>query len=130
MVKKQQMRWSLHGAHMLMQVQAAEINGELGNRLRAPFRQPELNGLQYSSPKRLFYALPDPREITGLTSFSTPMADDLQKPFRAFERRPAGGEVNRQGAPRKVVAAWRPDIGGRSRVRNNKAEERSENRRV
>ncbi|OWK18991.1 hypothetical protein AJ88_46905 [Mesorhizobium amorphae CCBAU 01583] len=29
MVKKQQMRWSLHGAHMLMQVRAAEINGEL-----------------------------------------------------------------------------------------------------
>ncbi|MER8950031.1 Tn3 family transposase [Mesorhizobium sp. M0809] len=44
MVKKQQMRWSLHGAHMLVQVRAAEINGELRNRLRAPFRQPELNG--------------------------------------------------------------------------------------
>ncbi|WP_292253563.1 hypothetical protein [Mesorhizobium sp.] len=36
MVKKQQMRWSLHGAHMLNQVRAAEINGELRNRLRAP----------------------------------------------------------------------------------------------
>lgn len=44
MVKKQQMRWSLHGAPMLVQVRAAEINGELRNRLRAPFRQPELNG--------------------------------------------------------------------------------------
>ncbi|WP_374120306.1 hypothetical protein [Mesorhizobium onobrychidis] len=43
MVKKQQMRWSLQGAHMLMQVRAAEINGELRNRLRAPFRQPEPN---------------------------------------------------------------------------------------
>ncbi|MDZ5696119.1 hypothetical protein [Chelativorans sp. M5D2P16] len=41
MVKKQQMRWSLHGAHMLMQVRAAEINGELRKQLRAPFRQPE-----------------------------------------------------------------------------------------
>ena len=41
MVKKQQMRWSLHGAHMLMQVRTAEINGELRDRLRAPFRQPE-----------------------------------------------------------------------------------------
>lgn len=39
MVKKQQMRWSLQGAHMLMQVRTAEINGELRNRLRAPFRQ-------------------------------------------------------------------------------------------
>ena len=41
MVKKQQMRWSLHGAHMLMQVRTAEINGELRDRLWAPFRQPE-----------------------------------------------------------------------------------------
>lgn len=41
MVKKQQMRWSLHGAHMLMQVRTAEINGELRDRLRAPFRQLE-----------------------------------------------------------------------------------------
>lgn len=41
MVKKQQMRWSLHGAHMLMQVRTAEINGELRDRLRGPFRQPE-----------------------------------------------------------------------------------------
>ncbi|MGX5851971.1 hypothetical protein ACWGTO_34005, partial [Mesorhizobium sp. PL10] len=40
MVKKQQMRWSFHGAHMLMQVRTAEINGELRNRLRAPSRQP------------------------------------------------------------------------------------------
>ncbi|MDI6028455.1 ISKra4 family transposase [Corticibacterium sp. UT-5YL-CI-8] len=41
MVKKQQMRWSLHGAHMLMQVRTADLNGELRDRLRAPFRQPE-----------------------------------------------------------------------------------------
>lgn len=41
MVKKQQMRWTLHGAHMLMQVRTAEINGELRDRLRGPFRQPE-----------------------------------------------------------------------------------------
>jgi hypothetical protein len=34
MVKKQQMRCSLHGAHMLMQVRTADINGELRNRLR------------------------------------------------------------------------------------------------
>lgn len=43
MIKKQQMRWSLHGAHMLMQVRTAEINGDLQDRLRAPFRQPEPN---------------------------------------------------------------------------------------
>jgi hypothetical protein len=35
------MRWSQHGAHMLMQVRTAEINGELGERLRAGFREPE-----------------------------------------------------------------------------------------
>jgi hypothetical protein len=40
-VKKQQMRWSIHGAHMLMQVRTAELNGELRDRLRAPFRQTE-----------------------------------------------------------------------------------------
>ena len=51
MVKKQQMRWSHHGAHMLMQVRAAEINGELRNRLRAPFRQPELNVPPIFKPK-------------------------------------------------------------------------------
>ncbi|ANT54222.1 hypothetical protein A6B35_29625 (plasmid) [Mesorhizobium amorphae CCNWGS0123] len=51
MVKKQQMRWSLHGAHILMQVRAAEINGELSNRLRAPFRQPELNVPTIFKPK-------------------------------------------------------------------------------
>jgi hypothetical protein len=37
MVKKQQMRWSTHGAHMLMQVRTADLNGELRDRLRAPF---------------------------------------------------------------------------------------------
>lgn len=36
MVKKQQMRWSLHGANMLMQVRTAEANGELRDRLRTP----------------------------------------------------------------------------------------------
>lgn len=40
MVKKQQMRWTLHGAHMLMQVGTAEINGELRDLLRRPSRQP------------------------------------------------------------------------------------------
>jgi hypothetical protein len=51
MVRKQQMRWSLHGPHMLMQVRAAEINGELRNRLRAPFRQPEPNVPLIFKPK-------------------------------------------------------------------------------
>ena len=43
MVKKLQMRWSLHGAHVLMQVRTAELNGELRDRLRTQFRQPEPN---------------------------------------------------------------------------------------
>lgn len=51
MVKKQQMRWSLHGAHMLMQVRTAEINGELRDRLRARFREPEPNVPSLFSPK-------------------------------------------------------------------------------
>ncbi|SCB44301.1 hypothetical protein GA0061103_6448 [Rhizobium multihospitium] len=37
------MRRSLHGANMLMQVRTAALSGELGNRLQAPFRQPEQN---------------------------------------------------------------------------------------
>jgi hypothetical protein len=40
MAKGQQMRWSLRGAHMLMQVRTANVNGELRNRLRAEFRKP------------------------------------------------------------------------------------------
>lgn len=51
MVKKQQMRWSLHGAHMLMQVRTADLNGELHDRLRAPFRQPEPNVSPLFKPK-------------------------------------------------------------------------------
>jgi hypothetical protein len=41
MVKSQQMRWSVRGAHMLMQVRTAHINGELRDRLRAEFRKPD-----------------------------------------------------------------------------------------
>jgi hypothetical protein len=40
MAKSQQMRWSLRGAHMLMQVRTADVNGELRNRLRAEVRKP------------------------------------------------------------------------------------------
>ncbi|MGX5851902.1 hypothetical protein ACWGTO_33580, partial [Mesorhizobium sp. PL10] len=54
MVKKQQMRWSLHGAHMLMQVRTAEINGELRSRLRAPFRQPAPSVPSIFKPKPPF----------------------------------------------------------------------------
>jgi len=39
--KSQQMRWSVQGAHMLMQVRTADINGELRDRLRAEFRKPD-----------------------------------------------------------------------------------------
>lgn len=51
MVKKQQMRWSLHGGHMLMQVRTAEMNGELRDRLRASFRLPEPQVLPVFKPK-------------------------------------------------------------------------------
>ncbi len=51
MVKQQQMRWSLHGAHMLMQVRTANLNGELRDRLRAPFRQREPNVPPLFKPK-------------------------------------------------------------------------------
>jgi len=51
MVKKQQMRWSQRGAHMLMQVRTAELNGELRDRLRASFRAPEPTVLPLFRPK-------------------------------------------------------------------------------
>lgn len=51
MVKKQQMRWPRHGAHALMQVRTAELNGELRNRLRAPFRQAEPSAPWIFKPK-------------------------------------------------------------------------------
>jgi len=51
MIKKQQMRWSLHGAHMLMQVRSPDLNGELRDRSRAPFRQPEPNVPPLFKPK-------------------------------------------------------------------------------
>jgi len=41
MAKSQQMRWSVRGAHMLMQVRTADVNGELRDRLRADFRKPD-----------------------------------------------------------------------------------------
>ncbi|WP_157385320.1 ISKra4 family transposase [Rhizobium freirei] len=50
-VKKQQMRWSSNGAHLLMQVRTADLNGELRNRLCTPFRQPEPNGPPLFKPK-------------------------------------------------------------------------------
>ncbi len=51
MVKKQQMLWSLHGAHMLMQVRTANTNGELRDRLRARFRESEPNAPPLFKPK-------------------------------------------------------------------------------
>jgi hypothetical protein len=41
MAKSQQMRWSVRGAHMLMQVRTADVKGELRDRLRAEFRKPD-----------------------------------------------------------------------------------------
>ena len=74
MVKKQQMRWTLHGAHMLMQVRTAELNGELRDRLRAPFRRQESNVPSLSSLNHPSCAQPDPREITGLECFAAAAA--------------------------------------------------------
>lgn len=50
-IVKKQVRWSLHGAHMLMQVRTAELNGELRDRLRIQFQQPEPNVPSLFKPK-------------------------------------------------------------------------------
>ena len=39
--KSQQMRWPVPGAHMLMQVRTADVNGEPRDRLRVDFRKPD-----------------------------------------------------------------------------------------
>jgi hypothetical protein len=39
MVKKQQMQWSKRGAHLLLQVRAAVLNGDLRERLA--YKQPK-----------------------------------------------------------------------------------------
>ena len=39
LAKSQQMRWPVRGAHLLMQVRTADVNGELRDRLRAEFRK-------------------------------------------------------------------------------------------
>ena len=46
MVKKQQMRWSQSGAHLMLQVRAAMMNGDLRQRLR---EQPHISGLPVAS---------------------------------------------------------------------------------
>lgn len=66
MVKKQQMRWSLHGAHMLTQVRTTALNGGLRDRFRAPFRKPDPNVPSIFKPQPPPFAPPDPREVTGL----------------------------------------------------------------
>jgi hypothetical protein len=71
MVKKQQMRWSQHGAHMLMQVRTAEMNGELRDRLRANFGCQNLRCLRCSSPNHQYFEPHNPREITGLLDQTT-----------------------------------------------------------
>jgi hypothetical protein len=51
--KSQQIRWSLRGAHKLMQVRTADINGELRDRLRAEFRKPDPSVPSVFRPKPL-----------------------------------------------------------------------------
>ena len=70
MAKSQQMRWSVRGAHMLMQVRTADINGELRDRLRAEFRKPDPPSLRRSVPSRRSSTRRDPREVTGLDEFA------------------------------------------------------------
>lgn len=65
-VKKQQMRWSLHDAHMLMQIRATNLNCELRKiadtvpaaRVKRPF--------SIQAQTRPFCAPPDPRQITRI----------------------------------------------------------------
>ena len=86
MVKKQQMRWSLHGAHMLMQVRTADLNGELSDRLRAPFRQPEPNVPPLFKPNRLSCAPPNPREVTGLLTHPLIDLDQIHQKVQWYFR--------------------------------------------
>ena len=56
MAKSQQMRWSVRGGHMLMQVRTADVNGELRNRLRSGFRKPDPPVPSAFRPKPLLLA--------------------------------------------------------------------------
>jgi hypothetical protein len=69
MAKSQQMRWSLQGAHMLMQVRTADIDAELRDRLRAEFRKPDPSVLHCSARSRHTCAPLDLSEIAGLSPF-------------------------------------------------------------
>lgn len=51
---------------MLMQVRAANLNGELRDRLRAPFRHRAKRPFSIRATNRPFCAPPDPRQITGI----------------------------------------------------------------
>lgn len=92
MVKKQHMRWSLHGANMLMQVRTAKANGELGDRLRAPFRQPEANAPPLFKPKPRLLRAAYPCKITGLLGLARP-------PHDRSRAEPVGGQQYNRRAP-------------------------------
>jgi len=48
MVKKQQMQWSKRGAHLLLQVRAAVLNGDLRERLAyKPPKSPYPSGIEW-----------------------------------------------------------------------------------
>ncbi len=56
MVKSQQMRWSPSGAHLMLQVRAAMVNGNLRQRLRPStrsFNQPRLCSEPHKTPEFL-----------------------------------------------------------------------------
>ena len=54
------------GAHMLMQVRTADVNGELRDRLRSDFGSPTPWSPWRSAPSRSSNTPRDPREVTGL----------------------------------------------------------------
>ena len=73
MAKSQQMRWSPSGAHMLMQVRTADINGELRTDCEPSFEGLFPQSLRCSAPSRPSFAPLDPAEATGLPLIGQPL---------------------------------------------------------
>ena len=68
MAKSQQMRWSVRGAHMLMQVRTGDVNSELEIGCEPSFESLISPSLRRSAPSRRSYAPLDPSEVTSLLS--------------------------------------------------------------
>jgi len=92
MAKSQQMRWSLQGAHLLMQVRTADINGERRDRMRAEFRKPDP---PVPSAFRTQAAAPPRR----LTPAMLPVSRSRRSPGRTVQdrnRSPPGGLIDQK----------------------------------